>query len=254
MKRVVPVAAALLLLVGCASPAPEPTPTAAGDQLIGTVTVFAAASLTESFEALKAAFAEDHPRVQVTFNFGGSSGLATQILEGAPVDVFVAASDATMKTVTDVAVNETEPITFATNTLQIAVPAGNPGKVTGLEDLADRKLIVALCAVEVPCGAASQTVFEMAGVTPAPDTIEQDVKAVLAKVELGEVDAGLVYRTDVLAAGDAVEGIDFPEAADAVSTYSLVQLAGNDGADAFIALLLSAEGRAILHDAGFGTP
>ncbi|CAN5439258.1 molybdate ABC transporter substrate-binding protein [soil metagenome] len=254
MKGVALVAAALLLLAGCASPAPEPTPTASGDELIGTVTVFAAASLTESFESIKQVFAEQHPRVQVTFNFGGSSGLATQILEGAPVDVFVAASDATMKTVTDAAVNESVPIAFASNTLQIAVPAGNPGNVTELEDLADRKLIVALCAVEVPCGAASQTVFELAGVTPAPDTIEQDVKAVLTKVELGEVDAGLVYRTDVLAAGDAVAGIEFPEAADAVSTYSIVQLAGNKGADALIALLLSAEGRAILDAAGFGTP
>lgn len=254
MKRVTVAGAAILLLAGCASPAAEPTPTAAGDQLIGTVTVFAAASLTESFEAIKAAFAEEHPRVEVTFNFGGSSGLATQILEGAPVDVFVAASDATMKTVTDAAVNETDPITFASNTLQIAVPAGNPGEVTRLQDLADPRLIVALCAVEVPCGAASQTVFDRAGVTPAPDTIEQDVKAVLTKVELGEVDAGLVYRTDVLAAGDAVEGIDFPEAADAVNTYSLVQLAGNKGADAFIAFMLSAEGRAILDAAGFGTP
>lgn len=243
--KVLAALAVVLLLAGCAA-----GPGAAKS----TVTVFAAASLTGSFETIADAFAEEHPDVEVTFNFGGSSGLATQILEGAPVDVFVAASDATMKTATDAALNETVPIAFATNTLQIAVPAGNPGKVTGLQDLADPQLIVALCAVEVPCGAASQTVFERAGVTPAPDTIEQDVKAVLTKVELGEVDAGLVYRTDVLAAGDAVEGIEFPEAADVVSTYSLVQLAGSQGADAFIAFILSTEGRAILHDAGFGTP
>ena len=260
MKRaLVTLVAAGLLLTGCsAAPATQPTPEpTAGDTLSGTVNVFAAASLTETFGAIADAFRKDHPDVDIAFNFGGSSGLATQIVEGAPVDVFAAASGTTMKTVTDAALTDGEPTVFVTNTLEIAVPAGNPGGVTGLADFANPDLSIATCAVEVPCGAASKTVFDGAGIVAVPDTLEQDVKAVLTKVELGEVDAGLVYKTDVLAAGDKVEGIEFPEASTAVGKYPIAQLAASTNktaAAAFVAYVLSPAGKKILDRAGFGTP
>jgi len=259
MKRALVIAAAGLLLAGCSAPAAAPTPTvtASPDTLSGTVTVDAAASLTDTFQAIADGFTKEHPNVTVTFNFGGSSGLATQIVQGAPVDVFAAASGATMKTVTDAALTEGAPTVFVTNTLEIAVPADNPGKVTGLSDFAKPDLAIALCAVEVPCGAAAKTVFDGAGIVPSVDTYEQDVKSVLAKVESDEVDAGLVYVTDVQAAGDKVKGIEFPEASTAVGKYPIALLgasANKDAAQAFIDYVLSPQGTKILTDAGFGTP
>jgi molybdate transport system substrate-binding protein len=254
---VVVLAAAGMLLAGCSTPAVAPTPTATADSLTGTVSVFAAASLTETFAALATAFEAQHPDVTVTVNFGGSSALATQIVQGAPADVFAAASGTTMKTVTDAQLVSGSPTTFVTNTLEIAVPAGNPGKVTGLSDFANPALSIALCAVEVPCGAATKTVLDKAGVAASVDTYEQDVKSVLTKIELGEVDAGLVYKTDVLAAGSQVVGIDFPEASAAVGKYPIALLSAStnkDAAQAFIDYVLSPAGMKVLTDAGFGTP
>lgn len=244
---------ALGALTGCATVAPQPTPTP-NDTLSGTVTVFAAASLTDTFRAIATAFEAQHPGVTVTFNFGGSSGLATQIVEGAPVDVFAAASPATMTTVTDAGL-ATDTHDFATNTLEIAVPTDNPGAVAGLADFANPDLAIALCAVEVPCGAAAAKALDVAGIVASVDTYEQDVKAVLTKVEVGEVDAGLVYRTDVLAAGTKVKGIEFPEAAGAIATYPIAALSASanpDAAAAFVAFVLSDVGQKILHEAGFG--
>jgi len=218
--------------------------------------VFAAASLTESFQAIADAFTAEHPNVEVTFNFGGSSGLATQIVEGAPVDVFAAASPATMTTVTDAGL-ATDTQDFASNTLEIAVPTDNPGGVTGLADFANPDLAIALCAAEVPCGAAAAKALDVAGIAASVDTYEQDVKAVLTKVELGEVDAGLVYRTDVLAAGAKVKGIEFPEAAGPIAKYPIAALtssANPDAAAAFVAFVLSDAGQKILQGAGFGAP
>lgn len=248
-------AAAALVLAACGG-APPSAASRSGD-LTGDLTVLAAASLTDSFTALGDVFTAEHPDVTVSFSFGGSSGLAQQIASGAPADVFAAASPATMTTVVDAGAVDDEPTTFATNTLQVVVPAGNPAGVTGLADLADPDLTVALCSAQVPCGAASEKVFAAAGLTPAPDTLEQDVRAVLTKVGLGEVDAGLVYRTDVLAAGDAVEGLDVPEAADAVNAYPVAVLADAPNpaaAQAFVDLVLSDEGRAVLEADGFGAP
>ncbi|NYF11449.1 molybdate transport system substrate-binding protein [Leifsonia sp. AK011] len=245
-------AATSIILAGCATSAPAPS----GDALSGTVTVFAAASLTDSFDEIATAFEAEHPDVTVVLNYGGSSGLATQIVEGAPVDVFAAASGTTMATVADEGLID-DPTPFVTNTLEIAVPAGNPGDITGLADFADPSLSIAVCAAEVPCGAAADSVFGAAGITPAVDTYEQDVKAVLTKVTLGEVDAGLVYRTDVLAAGATVEGIEFPEAVDAVSSYPIgVLLAAPNpaAAAAFVEFVLGPEGTSILTDDGFGAP
>ncbi len=254
MKRVlVTVVAAGLFLSGCSAPTAPASP----DSFTGTVTVFAAASLTDTFGAIADAFEREHPNVTVALNFGGSSSLATQIIGGAPADVFAAASGATMATVADAGLTVGEPTVFVTNTLEIAVPAGNPGGITGLADFANADLGLALCAVEVPCGAASKSVFDGAGIVAAPDTLELDVRAVLTRVELGEVDAGLVYRTDVIAAGDRVEGIEFPEASTAIGAYPIALLSASTNrvsASAFIAWVLSPAGKEILTDAGFGAP
>lgn len=240
----------VLALAGCAATPALPAPTSA---LSGTVTVFAAASLTESFDELATAFEADHPDVHVVLNYGGSSTLATQIVEGAPADVFASASPATMAPVVDAGI-ATAPVDFATNVLELAVPVGNPGSVSGLADLADPDLIVVLCAVEVPCGTAAQKVLDAAGVVPSVDSYEQDVKAVLTKVELDEADAGLVYVTDVRAAGDAVEGIPFPEAQGAVNVYPIATLTDSAAAAAFVEFVRSPRGRAVLEEAGFGAP
>jgi molybdate transport system substrate-binding protein len=249
----------LLLVAGCAggSAAREPGGGAADGEVTGTLTVLAAASLTESFTELAERFESDHPGAAVRLSFGASSELAAQVDQGAPADVFAAASPETMALAVDAGAVRGEPRVFARNRLEIAVPPGNPGGVTGLADLAREELKVALCAPEVPCGSVAETVLRAAGVTPAPDTLEADVKATLTKVTLGEVDAALVYRTDVLAAGDAVRGIEFPEADRAVNDYLLAVLTGapNPGAaQAFADLVRSRPGRAVLTEAGFDAP
>lgn len=267
----VPLAAGLasivLALAACAGdPAPhEATPSAReavvtpepDGGLTGAVTVLAAASLTETFTELGDRLMADNPDLTVTFSFAGSSSLAAQIVSGAPADVFAAASPATMQTVVDDAGGTLAPEVFVRNTLQIAVPADNAAGITGLADLARPELTIALCAPEVPCGAAAENVFAAAGIAASPDTLEQDVKAALSKVALGEVDGALVYRTDVIAAAGQVQGIEFAEASSAVNEYPIVVLddAGNpEAARAFVELVLSPEGRDVFADAGFGTP
>jgi molybdate transport system substrate-binding protein len=246
-------AIAALSLAGCGSAPPG----ASSAAVTGDITVFAAASLTETFTRIGADFEAANPGTRVRFNFGGSSALAQQINQGAPADVFASAAPAPMKQVGDAGGMSGGPTTFVRNRLQIAVPAGNPGKVTGLADFAKADLTIALCAEQVPCGAAARTALRAAGVTAAPDTLEQDVKAVLTKVSLGEVDAALVYRTDVRAAGDKVEGIQFPEADRAVNDYPIATLAtapNPAGARAFVDHVLSDRGRAVLGAAGFDGP
>ncbi|OLF07880.1 molybdate ABC transporter substrate-binding protein [Actinophytocola xanthii] len=251
MRSTLPAAVPLLLaaaLSACGSPEP-----AAG----GEVVVFAAASLTETFTELGTRFEDANPGTTVTVSFGGSSGLATQIVEGAPVDVFASASPATMDQVVEADAVSGKPAVFARNALEIAVPAGNPGRVTGLADFGDEDRTIALCAEQVPCGAAARQALASAGVAAKPDTLEQDVRAVLTKVELGEVDAALVYHTDVLAAGDEVEGIALPESAAAVNDYLVATLAeapNPDRAAAFVAFVRSEQGRSVLADAGFQAP
>lgn len=233
--------------------------TSDGDTLSGDLAVFAAASLTDVFTDLGEQFEADHPDVEVTdfFNFGPSSGLATQINEGAPADVFASANTTQMAVVTDAGNADGEPTVFVENVLEIAVPEGNPAGITGIDDFANADLTLAICAPEVPCGAAAETVFEAAGVTPSVDSLEEDVRAALTKVELGEVDAALVYVTDVIAAGGTVEGIEFPEAEEAVNSYPIVALsaaANPDAAQAWIEFVLSDVGVAALEDAGFRIP
>jgi molybdate transport system substrate-binding protein len=252
----------LLALAGCGSdddvtPESGATSTSSAGTSLGSITVLAASSLTEAFGELGDQLEADHPGTTVKFSFAASSELATQITSGAPADVFASASPATMDHVEQAGDAAGEPSVFARNRLEIAVPAGNPAGVEGLADFADESLTIALCAPEVPCGAAAETAFEAAGVTPRPDTLEPDVKATLAKVSLGEVDAALVYRTDVIAAGDEVQGIEFPESADAVNEYPIVALhdAPNArGAKAFVGLVRSDEGRSVLEAAGFELP
>ncbi|MGW0481535.1 molybdate ABC transporter substrate-binding protein [Nonomuraea sp. NPDC003214] len=231
-------AAVVVVLAGCAP----------GEARGGELTVFAAASLTGTFTELGAAFEAGHPGVRVRFNFGASATLAQQIVQGAPVDVFASASPATMKAATD-----GKAVTFARNRLRIAVPVANPAGVDELADLADPRVKVALCAEQVPCGAAAVKALEAAGVKVTPVTLERDVKATLTKVELGEVDAALVYRTDVAAAAGRVTGIDFPEAAQAVNDYPIAALTAGPAAE-FVELVRSERGRDVLTRAGFEVP
>ncbi|TYK48441.1 molybdate ABC transporter substrate-binding protein [Actinomadura decatromicini] len=223
----------------------------------GTLTVFAAASLTETFGALGKVFEAAHPGVKVRFGFGGSSTLAQQITQGAPADVFAAASPATMKTVTDGGDAAGTPQVFTRNRLVIAVPENDPGKVRKLADLSRPGLKVVLCAVQVPCGAAAEKALGAAGVEVEPASREQDVKAVLTKVSLDEADAGLVYRTDARAASGKVKGIEFPESAQAINDYPIVEVAKAPHsalAKEFIGLVLGPRGRDALTRAGFEAP
>jgi molybdate transport system substrate-binding protein len=232
-----------VLLAGCGG-----TPAAGDDP--ATVTVLAAASLTEAFTRIGEDFEAAHPGTTVTFSFGGSSGLAQQIVAGAPADVFAAASPATMRTVTKAGDAAGEPATFARNQLVIAVPKGNPEGLTDLAALSAPGVKVALCAEQVPCGAAAVK----AGVRVTPVTQEQDVKAALAKVKLGEVDAALVYRTDARAAAADVDGVEFPESAKAINDYPIVAIKDAPdpaGAAAFVAYVRSAPAQQVLADAGF---
>jgi molybdate transport system substrate-binding protein len=250
--------AALVGLAGCGDDGDgAAAPQASGSGVSGAVTVFAAASLTESFTQIGTDFEAANPGTKVTFNFAGSSALATQINQGAPADVFASASPATMKTVADAGNADGTPVTFVKNQLVIAVPKGNPKGVTGLADLTKPGVKVALCAEQVPCGAAAKKALDAAGVKLTPVTLEQDVKAALSKVKLGEVDAALVYRTDAEAASSDVDGVEFPESAGAINDYPLVVLKdapNKSAAQAFVAYVQSDKGKAVLTAAGFQGP
>jgi molybdate transport system substrate-binding protein len=255
-----PVALALAGLSGCGSGQPATSTASASKASAGggakEVTVFAAASLTGTFTELGKTFEAAHPGTTVKFNFGSSATLAQQIVQGAPADVFAAASPATMKTVTD-ASPASAPTTFVRNKLEIAVPKDNPAKVDELTDLADSKVKVALCAEQVPCGAAAVKALDAAGLKVKPVTLEQDVKATLTKVELGEVDAALVYKTDVIASAGKVQGVEFPEADKAINDYPIATLAeapAGDLAKQFVDLVLSQQGKDVLIKAGFEAP
>lgn len=217
----------------------------------GELTVYAAASLSGAFDEIGAAFTDAHPDVRVTGVYDGSSTLVTQLLEGAPADVFASADEANMRKLEDAAVG---PALFASNTLVIAVPTGNPGGVETLADLAD--VTTVLCAPEVPCGAASETLLSNAGVTVDAASLEQNVTAVLTKVASSEADAGIVYATDVIGRDD-VEVIVPDGAAEVVNHYPIAALSeapNAEAAEAFVAFVLSERGQSILADFGFGAP
>ncbi|MDQ6874132.1 MAG: molybdate ABC transporter substrate-binding protein [Actinomycetota bacterium] len=238
MRRLAILLSATLALAGCGSGAAK----AKSDQ----ITVLAASSLTEAFTTLAHEYERAHPGVRVRLVFGASSSLARQVTAGAPADVIATASMSTIKGLSGVG----KPAVFAHNRLAIAVPPGNPGNVHGLADLGRPALRVAVCAPQVPCGDAARRAFAAAHITGRPDTYEQDVKAVLAKVELGEVDAGLVYRTDIQAAGRRVIGL--PVDPPVVAAYPILALrAAGSG---FVAFVRSGRGRAVLAAAGFDPP
>lgn len=248
-------AVAVLALAGCdRTDDPASGGDTRDDTVTGTVTVFAAASLTESFTRIAKDFEAANPGVTVTLNLAGSSALANQITQGAPADVFASAAPKNMATVTDAGDADGTPVVFARNQLVVAVPSGNPKGVTGLADLGRPGVKVALCAEQVPCGAAARTALGAAGVALTPVTLEQDVKAALAKVKLGEVDAALVYRTDARAASADVTGVEFPESAQAINDYPIVALRdapNRVGARAFVAYVRSTPAQAVLAEAGF---
>lgn len=247
--RRVTAAAALALaltLAGCAS-APSSADRAGAD---GEVTVFAAASLRTAFDAIAEAFRTAHPEVTVhPIVYDGSSVLVTQLTEGAHADVLATADERTMQTAVDAGL-ASDPQPFATNTLVVAMPAGNPTGITTLSDLAAATAV--LCAPEVPCGAATARLLESAGVTVTPASVEQNVTAVLQKVVEGEADAGIVYATDVR--GEDVESFAPEGAEDIVSRYPIATLDGSSEAGAaFVAFVQGPEGQRLLADAGFGT-
>lgn len=220
----------------------------------GAVTVLAAASLTAAFQSLATAFEHGHPHLAVQLNVAGSSTLVQQIQQGAPADVFAAADEANMQKLAAAGALAGAPQVFVTNALQIVVRAGNPKRIANLVDLTKPGLTIALCGPTVPCGHYAAEAFEKAGVSVPPASQEVDVKAVLAKVSLGEADAGVVYVTDVQAAGNTVEGVAIPASANVVARYPIAVLksASNPaGAAAFVAFILSPEGQRVLTSFGF---
>ncbi len=221
------------------------------------LTVFAAASLKPTFTELGTQFESAHPGTKVTFSFGGSSDLVTQLQAGAPADVFASADTKSMDKATADKLVDGTPVNFASNTLEIAVPPDNPAAVATFKDLSKPNVKLVLCAPEVPCGSAAHKIETATGITLKPVSEEQSVTDVLNKVQTGEGDAGLVYVTDVKSAGDKVKGITFPESSKAVNTYPIASLASSkskDLAKEFATFVTSAEGQKVLAAAGFAKP
>jgi molybdate transport system substrate-binding protein len=257
---VVAVAAVAMVVAGCSSSSKgsasgsAPASAGGGGALKGGITVYAAASLTGAFTTIKADFVKAHPGTSVKINFGASSDLSTQIKQGAPVDVFASAST---KNMTALGSTASAPTNFVKNTAEIAVPPNNPGKITSVNDLARSGVKVALCDPAVPCGVLASKVFTNAKITVKPSAREADVKSTLAVVESGEVDAGVVYVTDVRSAGSKVKGITIPTAVNASTEYPIAPLSSAKNpalAKAFVAYVLSAAGRQVLTADGFAAP
>ena len=272
MRRFTVIVAALAAcaLAGCSSSSSSSAPAAAASSSspaaaaggssaaasTGTITVFAAASLMGTFTQIGKQFEAAHPGDTVKFSFGGSSTLATQITGGAPADVFASAAPANMDTVVT-AGDASSPKDFAKNTSEVAVPPANPGKVTSVNDLAKSSVKVALCQPKVPCGVVAAEVFKNAGITVKPVTLQPDVKSVLTQVELGNVDAGMVYVTDVKAAGAKVKGVPIPASDNASTLYPIATISSSAHqaeAEAFVSYVLSPAGQQVLAAAGFQAP
>ena len=260
-------AAALALagagLAGCSSSSSPSTgstassSSASAQALSGTITVFAAASLQKTFTALAKTFEADHPGTTVKFSFNGSDTLATQITQGAPADVFASANQSTMTTVQKAGDTTGTPTVFVKNTLEIAVPPGNPKGIKTLADLAKSGIKVAECAATVPCGSAAVKALAAAKVKLTPVTYETEVTGALTKVELGEVDAALVYHSDIVGADGKVDGVVFSTASDAVNSYPIDVLKGSTNptlAQAFETFILSSSSEQYLLKAGFQAP
>jgi len=246
-------AVAALVLAACGG-SDDNTSSGGSSASPAEIKVFAAASLTAAFTKIGEDFTAANGGTKVTLNFAGSQALATQIQQAAPADVFASADITNMDKVKDLV---GPPQIFASNQLQIVVEKGNPKGVKGLDDLANPDLKVVLAAPDVPVGKYSQQALEKAGVTVKPVSQEQDVKAVVSKVLLGEADAGIVYTTDVAAGGDKVEGVDIPEDQNVVATYPIATVKASkapDQAQAFMDYVLSDQGQQVLKSYGFGPP
>jgi molybdate transport system substrate-binding protein len=246
-RSVLVVAAALLAACGSGGNAPATS-------LGGTASVFAAASLTDSFKALGASFQAAHSGTTVQFNFAGTPTLVTQVEQGAPADVFASADTTSMDRLKTDGFTEGTPQAFAHNKLEIVVAAGNPKGITGLADLAKPGVIYITEGATVPAGKYALQILASAGVKVAPRSLETDVKSVVSKIELGEADAGIVYTTDVKAAGSKVTGVPILDVVNVIATYPIVAVKGtknSDLADAFIAYVLSPAGQATLQSFGF---
>jgi molybdate transport system substrate-binding protein len=224
--------------------------------LSGSITVFAASSLKEAFTTIGKQFEAAHPGVKVTFSFGASSTLATQIINGAPADVFASASQKNMQEVVT-AGDASNPVNFAKNVMEVAVPPSNPANVTSVNDLAKSSVKTALCQPQVPCGATAAEVFKNAKITVKPVTLQPDVKSVLTQVELGNVDAGVVYVTDVHSAGSKVKGVEIPADVNASTEYPIATISKSANmatAQAFVAYVTSSAGESVLKAAEFEAP
>ncbi|NUL49116.1 molybdate ABC transporter substrate-binding protein [Cellulosimicrobium funkei] len=234
--------------------------TACGTSEDTTLTVFAAASLGDAFEELADGFEAEHPGVEVQYNVAGSSSLAEQILAGAPADVFASANEATMDRVVEAGEVSGTPAPFATNVLALVTPPDNPAGIESLTDAAADGVRLVVCAPQVPCGDATETLAEDAGVELSPVSEESQVTDVLGKVTSGEADAGLVYATDARGAGDAVRTIGLEHAGAAVNSYPITVLRGAEAggpaqrelAQAFVDYVLSEDGQSLVAGYGFG--
>jgi molybdate transport system substrate-binding protein len=238
-----------VLISGCSASPPETPP--------AELTVFAAASLKQTFTDLGATFEKDHPGTKVTFNFAGSSDLVAQLTQGAPADVFASADSKNMTKATEAGVLSGAPVNFATNTLTIITQPGNPKGIATFADLAKPDTQVVVCAPQVPCGSAAEKVEKATGVELSPVSEESAVTDVLGKITSGQADAGLVYVTDATGAGDTVTAIGFPESGDAVNTYPIAVLkdaANAEAAQRFVDLVTGPAGQKVLAAAGFAAP
>ncbi|MEU1279777.1 molybdate ABC transporter substrate-binding protein [Streptomyces sp. NPDC005805] len=253
-------AALLVPLAACASD--DTTKDAGGSTATGStsaappanLTVLAAASLTDVFKTAATAYEKANPGTKLTFSFAGSQELVAQVSQGSPADVLVTADT---KSMDKVKADTDTPAIIAKNRLVIATGEGNPHKVDDLKDLADPKLKVVLAAPEVPAGKYSEQILDAQKITVKPVSQEPNVRAVLSKVELGEADAGLVYKTDAESAQDKVDAVTIPDDQNAIAEYPAASLKDSRNAEAaaaFVAWLSSPEGQKILQDAGFQKP
>jgi molybdate transport system substrate-binding protein len=231
------------------------------------LTVFAAASLTDAFTEIGESFEAANPGVTVTFNFAGSQALRTQIEEGAPADVFASANAKEMDTLVDGKyVDSAAPQIILNNKLVVILPAENPAGIATLGDLATPGIKLVLAAEEVPVGNYARQSLELMNGrfgTDFQDSVldnvvsnEDNVKQVVAKVQLGEADAGIVYKSDARAAAE-VKSIQIPDELNIIAEYPIAPLSSLTNADlarAFVQFVLSDEGQVVLEKWGFSSP
>ncbi|MEZ6194755.1 MAG: molybdate ABC transporter substrate-binding protein [Planctomycetota bacterium] len=221
-----------------------------------TITVFAAASLAAPFEALAREFERRNPGERVALHLAGTPTLVLQIREGAPADLLASADEENMARLREAGRVAGDAVVFARNAMTIVTPQGNPRGIAGLRDLERKDLAVLLCGPEVPAGRYARRLLEHGGITVASRSDEPSVRAVVTKVELGEADAGLVYRTDARAARDRVGEVEIPAEENVEARYPLAVLRGprEEAARRFADFVVSEAGRAVLADAGFLSP